>query len=153
MRFRAAAVIMIALALAFGAYFLIAHVVPKQPRYQGLRDAALLTARLQLTPNQQQRIEQINTDFGQRREELRLQHCEHRRELTILLRQTPSDRQRIAAKLDQAAEVQREMQQLAVNHILDVSAELDEEQRERLFALIDEAMCPGPALGRGRGCR
>ncbi len=153
MRLRAATAIAIALALGFGVYALVGRIVLKEHGHQGLSDAVLLTARLQLSPDQQQRIEQMNADFGQRREKLQSQHRGLRHELLALLRATPPDRERIAAKLDELGQVQTRMQKLAVEHVLAVSAELDEQQRERLFALIDDAMCPGAMMGHGTGCR
>jgi Spy/CpxP family protein refolding chaperone len=139
--------------LGLCAYALVSRILEQRRTGLSPSDAGVLAYRLQLRHDQQERIGQITAEFHQEREAMRLVHREHRRELVFLLGQTPPDRKRIAQKLDEAGDIQREMQQLAVNHVLDVSAQLDEEQRERLFALIDAAICPGEVLGRGGDCR
>jgi Spy/CpxP family protein refolding chaperone len=154
MRTRAIVVIALAIALGVGAYAVTGYLARHSHRHQRMMQAGTLAEKLQLRPDQRDAIEQINTQFQRRRDEIRDMHREHRRALVDLLRESPPDRERIDGKVEAIGEVQTQMQRLAVEHLLDVSAELDEQQREQLFELIDEAMCPGAVMGgAGQDCR
>ncbi len=152
MRTRAIVAIALAIVLGIGAYAVTSYFARDTHRHQAMLQAGTLAAKLQLSARQRDAIESINVEFQRQREDIRTRHREHSSELLKLLRESPPDRERIDGKLAEIGELQAEMQRLAVNHLLDVSAELDEQQRERLFELIDEAMCPGAVMGGGRDC-
>ncbi|MFO8078798.1 MAG: periplasmic heavy metal sensor [Armatimonadota bacterium] len=152
MRMRAGVWVVIAIALVVGAYAVTKYSARDTHRHQAMLQSGTLAAKLQLTEGQRDAIEEINEEFQRRREGLRDEHRKQRRELMTLLRESPPDRERIDAKLAEIGEVQAEMQRLAGNHILDVTDQLDDRQRERLFELIGEAMCPGGMMGGGRDC-
>lgn len=152
MRTRAIVAIALAIVLGVGAYAITGYFTRDGHKHQQMLRTASLAQTLQLTEGQRDAIEAINVEFQREREEIRERHREHRADLVELLRENPPDRQRIDRKLEEISQSQSEMQRLAVDHLLDVSAELDEQQRERLFELIDEAMCPGAVMGGGRDC-
>ncbi len=149
MKMRSTAVILLAIVLGVVAYAITGYLARDGHQQPRLLEGRSLAARLQLTAEQLRRIEEINVEFQPQREEIRERRREHLRELMRLLRESPPGRQRIDEKIDEISSVVAEMQRLAVDHMLDVSAELDEEQRERLFELTGEAMCPGAMMGRG----
>ncbi len=151
MRTRAIVAIALAIVLGVGAYAVTGYLTRDTHRHQRTLWTDSLAQTLQLTTDQRDAIEAINVEFQREREEIRERHRKQRAELVGLLRETPPDRERIDLKLEEISELQAEMQRLAVNHILDVTDELDQQQRERLFELIDEAMCPGEVIGRRRG--
>ncbi|MFP4250422.1 MAG: Spy/CpxP family protein refolding chaperone [Armatimonadota bacterium] len=153
MRTRAIVAIALAIALGVGAWAVTGYLARDTHRHQRMLQAGTLAEKLDLTATQREAIEAVNIEFQREREEIRDRHREHRWELVDLLRESPPDRERIDGKVEEIGELQTQMQRLAVAHLLDVSAELDEQQRDRLFELIDEAMCPGSVMGgTGRDC-
>jgi Spy/CpxP family protein refolding chaperone len=153
MRTRVIFAIALAAGLGIGAYAITGYLARDTHRHQRMLRTASLAQRLQLSAEQREAIEAVNTEFQRKRDEIRDRHREHRRELVELLQESPPDRERIDGKIEAISELQSQMQRLAVEHLLDVSAELDEQQREQLFELIDEAMCPGSVMGgTGRDC-
>ena len=152
MRTRVIFAIALAVVLGIGAYVVTGYVTRDTHRHQRMLRTESLAARLQLTDQQRDAIDTINVEFQREREHIRERHRELRGELLELLRETPPDRERIDMKVEEIGEFQQQMQKLAVDHLLDVSAELNEQQRKKLFELIDEAMCPGAVMGEGRDC-
>jgi len=148
MRTRAIFAIAAAIVLGVGAYAVTGFFARDGQRHQRMMQAGTLVTKLSLTAEQRAAIEAINVEFQLKREEMRRRHRELRAELVELLRESPPDRERIDRNVEEISRLQAEMQRLAVDHLLDVSTELDDRQRERLFELIDEAMCPGEVLGR-----
>ena len=154
MRTRVIFAIALAIVLGAGAYAITGYFTRDGHRHQRMLQAGTLAEKLLLMPEQRDAIEAINVEFQRQRDEIRDTHREYRRELVDLLRESPPDRERIDRKVEQIGELQQQMQKLTVDHLLDVSAELDGRQREKLFKLIDEAMCPGAVMGgTGRDCR
>jgi Spy/CpxP family protein refolding chaperone len=144
--------IALAIVLGIGAYAVTGYFARDGHKHQQMLRTASLAQALQLSEEQRDAIEAIDAEFQRDRQQIRERHREHRGELLDLLRESPPDRERIDRKIEEISETQVEMQRLAVNHLLDVSAELDDQQREKLFELIDEAMCPGAVMGGGRDC-
>lgn len=154
MRLRAIFAIAMAVVLGVGAYALTAHYARDASGPRRILQTQSLAVKLQLTDEQRDAIDAINAAFQRERQQMRDRHRQHRSELLELLRENPPDRERIDDKVEEISQLQQQMQRLAVSHIIDVSAELDDNQRERLFTLIDEAMCPGSVMGGGgRDCR
>jgi len=149
MRTRVIVAIALTIVLGVGAYAITGYLARDTHRHQRMLQAGTLAEKLQLRSEQRDAIAAINTEFQRRRDEIRQRHQEHRGELVGLLRESPPDRERIDRKVEEIGELQQQIQKLAVDHLLDVSAELDEQQRERLFGMINEAMCPGAMMGGG----
>lgn len=148
---RSTLVIILAIVLGVVAYAITGYLARDGHQHPRPLEEESLAARLQLTAEQSRRVEEINVEFQRQREGICERRREHLRELMGLLRESPPSRQRIDDKIDETSSVQAQMQRLAVDHLLDISAELDEGQRERLFELTGEAMCPGAMMGRGHG--
>ena len=152
MRIRVIFAIALAIVVGIGAYAITGYFAHGTHGHQGMLRTDSLAAKLELSEEQRDAIEAINAEFQRDRQKIRERHREHRGELLDLLRESPPDRERIDRKIEEISETQVEMLRVAVNHLLDVSAELDDQQRERLFELIDEAMCPGAVMGGVRDC-
>lgn len=150
MRMRAAVSVVIVIALGIGSYAIAGYMARERDPCPRMMQAGTLAAQLQLSAQQRGRIGTINEQFQHRREALRGEQRAQRRELMTRLRERPPDRERIDEQIRRISETQAAMQRLAVEHILDVGAELDERQSERFFELIDEATCPGAVMGEGR---
>ena len=151
MKMRSTLVVLLAIVLGVVAYAITGYFARDGHQHTRLLEEGSLAARLQLTAEQSRRVEEINVEFQRQREEIRERRREHLRELMGLLQESPPSRERIDEKMDEIGSVVAQMQRLAVDHLLDISAELDEGQRERLFELTGEAMCPGAMMGRGHG--
>jgi len=148
---RSTPAILLAIVLGVVAYAITGYFARVGHQHPRPLEEESLAARLQLTEEQSRRVDQINVEFQRQREEIRERRREHLRELMELLRENPPSRQRIDEKIDETSSVLAEMQRLAVDHLFVFSVELDEGQRERLFELTGEAMCPGAMMGRGHG--
>ncbi len=153
MKMRSTLVVLLAIVLGVVAYAITGYLARDGNQHPRPLEEEALASRLKLTAEQSRRVEEINVEFQRHREGIRERRRAHLRELMGLLRESPPNRQRIDDKIDETSSVLAEMQRLAVDHMLDISAELDEGQRERLFELTGEAMCPGAMMGRGHGGR
>lgn len=152
MRVPVIVLIVLAILVGAGAYFAADYWAgDNHPHPTTMHDKSI-HERLELTPDQQRRIQQIHAEFRSRRAKLGERHRDCRGELLELLQQQPPDRGRINEKIEQISALQKNMQKEAVEHILKVAAELDASQRERLFELLDEAMCPGAMMGPDANC-
>jgi len=153
MRPRLVLVIVLAAVVGVGAWALVGHLLSSGRGGPGLLEAGALAAELELNAQQQERIAAINAEFQRQRDEVRARHREQRMELVRMLRATPPDREQIDAQLTEIGGLQARVQRLAVDHMLEVAAELDAGQRERLFELVEASMCPVAGMGLGGGCR
>ncbi len=152
MRVPVVVLIVLTILVGAGAYFAADYWAGDNHPHPATMHDTSIHERLDLTPDQQRRIEQVHAKFRSKRIELRERHRDRRSELLELLQQQPPDRERISEKIEQISTIQKKMQQEAIEHILKVASELDASQRGRLFELLDEAMCPGAMMGPGANC-
>lgn len=147
MKMRGIVVFLLAAVVGVAAFLAVGHWLGERQPHTDTCQAGSLGTRLNLSPDQETKIEAINAEFREERANIRARHARHRKELINLLQQSPPDRELIDKEIERINKLQKKMQHQAVDHILDVASELDDEQKKQLFELLDEAMCPGAMMG------
>jgi len=111
---------------------------------------------LDLSPEQEKQIQQINENLLVRINEQRARMASARNTLAELLSQTNLDQESVARQLDLIGEIQRSAQQLVIDHLLQEKQVLRQDQIEVFNRIIRNRVCPGDGsggFGPGRGRR
>ncbi len=109
---------------------------------------------LELSPAQESGIQRINENLLSKIAPQRTRMNKARAMLAGLLSESISDLAAVAAQLDQINEIQREVQQQVIDHLLQEKALLRADQIEVFDEIIRQRVCPGDGtggFGPGRG--
>jgi Spy/CpxP family protein refolding chaperone len=102
---------------------------------------------LSLRPEQLKIMKEGATKFRSVIDGKRNEITAHRKELITLLRQDDPDKKAIAAEVSRVSGIQEQMQAMIAMHLLDMKAELDEEQKKKFLDLIENGMTEGRQTG------
>ena len=102
---------------------------------------------LALAPRQVEALKKKTVPFRAELDHQRAQIAEKRRELIALMRQDNPDLPAIRALIVEISARQEEMQQRVAAHMLEVTAQMNKEEPQRFFDLIENAMSKGKMTG------
>ena len=100
-----------------------------------------------LAPRQVEALKKKTVPFRAELDHQRAQIAENRRELIALMRRDNPDLPAIRALIFEISARQEEMQQRVAAHMLEVKAQMNKEEQQRFFDLIENAMRKGRMTG------
>jgi Spy/CpxP family protein refolding chaperone len=112
--------------------------------------------RLDLTPEQEEEIEEIRGEMHNEIEPLRKEMEKKRREAFNLLQEPELDIEKRDRLFTEIADLQIQIEMAMFNHLHGIKGELTPEQQEIFLDTMEERICPkggpmGPGPGRGPG--
>ncbi len=101
-----------------------------------------LRGQLQLTDNQQKQIERLKNEMFNQVQNFQRDLTRQREILSELLAAPNTDQAAIMARLDRISTIQRTVQRIVVDHLLEEKKLLSPEQQEVFSQIIRQRVCP-----------
>lgn len=96
-------------------------------------------------------IERIVSEHRDEMDDIKDELSQKRFELTELIRQDDPDPDAVDLKVAEIADLQRELEQLIAEQMMEVHSVLTPEQAEIFSSHMEEHLCPGGGYGKGKG--
>ncbi|MBN1883508.1 MAG: periplasmic heavy metal sensor [Deltaproteobacteria bacterium] len=100
---------------------------------------------------QRETIDEIISKNQEEMNDIKNELSQKRFELTELMRQDEPDPDAVELKIAEIADLQRELEQMIAEQMMEVHAVLTPEQAEIFTTHMEERLCPGGGYGMGRG--
>ena len=145
-------ILSVALNLGLAGTIILGHVVT--PSTTGYTDTFGFHSWLgdgMLDDTQRDAIERIVSENRDEMDDIRDELSEKRFELTELIRQDEPDPDAVELKIAEIADLQRELEQLIAEQMMEVHSVLTPEQAEIFSSHMEEHLCPGVGYGKGKG--
>ncbi|WMJ72633.1 Spy/CpxP family protein refolding chaperone [Cytophagaceae bacterium ABcell3] len=102
------------------------------------RPHTMLIERLNMTEDQQEKYEQLRSEYRQELRTLRIEKMKARKQTFLLLQDTQPDTMKAQNLTREAADIQQQMELITFNHFKNIKNFLTEEQKEQFNEFVGE---------------
>lgn len=146
--------IIIILVAVFASGILLGLYIPRLLKKETLPPSPVdfISSYLSLSESQKKKMGSLDRSFYPRVEKIRTELRQRRTELSELLGQSSSSKEKIRDKVGEITSLQTELQREAINHLVEIRSLLTPEQQAKFFSLIGKRLHPGrPWKGHKKG--